>query len=209
MKKIFAAAALATTLMTAGAAHAAKDEPMLPVEFEVTTDSQPALDNDGNVVLDEDGSPQFSETHSFSPKMHTAQVCVADEAGEKFTVDINYLLTASAADMGVDLEGLDKPGEKLDKAVALIGTKMTPEKIEKAAAFIQEAFDLSIGKHKAEEVSGESSSQHMVEDLEKIFTDVIEGKRLNADKPSFEEETGITIGVVGVSPTGMQKGCKP
>jgi hypothetical protein len=208
MKKIFAAAALATTLM-AGAAHAGQKEPMLPVEFEVTTDSQPALDNDGNVVLDQDGSPQFTETHSFSPKMHKTQVCVANEAGEKFTVDINYLLTASAADMGVDVEGIDAPGEKLNKAVETIGAKMTPENIDKAAAFIQEAFALSIGKHKAEEVSGQSSAQHMVEDVEKIFTAVAEGKRLDPNKPSFEEETGITIGAVGISPAGMQKGCNP
>jgi hypothetical protein len=204
MKKIFAAAALATVV--AGPALAAKTEPMVPVEFTVTTDSAPAVDAEGNLVLDEDGAPKSAETKSYQLKPHVAPVCVSDNAGNQYTVGIGYVLVASAPDLGIDP---NQENPDLNVLAEQINAKMPQETLDKANAFILEALNKSIGQHKLEELAGAASPQALVADITKTFNDVIEDKRLDETKPSFQEETGITIAALGIHPVGMRRGCAP
>jgi opacity protein-like surface antigen len=181
MKKIFAAAALATVI--ASPALAAKDEPMVPVEFAVTTNSAPAMDAEGNLVLDEDGAPKSTETKSFQPKLHVAPVCMSDSAGNKFTVAMAYMLVASAPDLGIDP---NQENPDLNVLAEQIGAKMPQATLDKANAYILEALNKSLGQHKLEELAGTASPQSLVADIAKTFTDVIEDKRLDETKPSFQ-----------------------
>jgi hypothetical protein len=205
MKKIFAAAALATTL-AAGAAVAAQDETMIPVDFSVTTDSQPAIDKQGNLVLDQDGSPKFEETRSYSIKSRTASACVADTKGGQFTVDIEYILAASAPDLGIDPAQAE--ADK-DAAIAQIAEKFPGAKADEAAAYVAQAWQKVASGHKLEEILGAQSPQSFVADLRQTFTDLINDKRLDANTPSYEERSGVTIAALGIHPVNVTRGCKP
>jgi hypothetical protein len=205
MKKTSTAAiALAAALTATGSAHAAKTEKMIIADFQTSvSDSEPKVDAQGNLVTDKDGNPVFESKTTYNPRLREAKACVANAQGQQFTLTINFMLVASIQDLGISI---DKNMSVADAASQVVA-KFPPAQADKAAAYIDQAWKAIGSRHKLEEIATNKPSPEFLQDLQKTFSDLADGKRIQPDVKSFEEETGITIGVGGILPGPVTPGC--
>lgn len=200
-KGMLTAAALAAGLAGSQALAAEpKKERLVPaLEKTKIVEQKEKYDAKGEIIGVED-----VEKEAYAPIIRTVSACVRDKAKAEHTASMKFILMVSADDLKIRI----KIGKTtLSDIAPELTRKFNEEKIKQAIAFIEQAWVKTAAGATKEEI--EEPTDEFIKNLIQTAKDILSGKRVNENEPSFEEKTKITIGATQITYMGSTPGCKP